>query len=466
MSLFDRMLEAVGLQRQSALSIDDWAQMFGFGGSGLVPQTTLGSREEHIGGGFTSMIHGAYQANGVVFACMLARMLLFSEARFQFQRLRNGRPGELFSTPALRMLEEPWPGGTTGDLLKGAITDADLAGNAFILREPDRYRRLRPDWMVIVAGSRDPDASSWDLGTEVLGYLYQPNGPGGGQEPIVLDRRVVAHYKPIPDPLSPYRGMSWLTPVVREIMGDSAATTHKLKFFEQGATPNLAVKFDPTMAMDQVRQWAELFRKGQEGYNNAYRTMFLGGGAQEVIPLGANLRQIDFKQVQGAGETRIAAAAGVPPVIVGLSEGLQAATYSNYGQARRRYADLTMRPLWRDMAGALSAIIDVPGGARLWYDDRDIPFLQEDVKDEADIQSTQASTIRTLSDAGFTPESVIDAVTASDFTRLVHTGTFSVQLQPPGKVASLPEMMEAGNDQRAIATLLAPYLSGGNGHAY
>ena len=31
----------------------------------------------------------------------------------------------------------------------------------------------------------------------------------------------------------------------------------------------------------------------------------------------ANLKELDFKSTQGAGETRIAAAAGVPPVIVG-----------------------------------------------------------------------------------------------------------------------------------------------------
>jgi hypothetical protein len=63
------------------------------------------------------------------------------------------------------------------------------------------------------------------------------------------------------------------------------------------------------------------------------------------------MKQIDFKVTQGHGETRIAAAAGVPPIIVGLSEGLEAATYSNYGQARRRFADVTMRPLWRERGG-------------------------------------------------------------------------------------------------------------------
>jgi phage portal protein BeeE len=456
----DRALATMGLRRFAPLSIDDWVQMFSFGNAGMMPTTTLGSKEEQIGGGFTSLIQGAYQANGVVFACMLARMALFAEARFQFQQLRKGRPGNLYSTPALARLEEPWPGATTGDMLKGAITDADTAGNAFLYRQADRITRLRPDWVTIIIGSyrNRADVVGWDMDAEVAGYLYHPGGRSSGQDPVVMDRRLVAHFKPVPDPLASYRGMSWLLPVVREIMGDSAATSHKLKFFENGATPNMAVSFDSTVDPAKARDWINLFNEGHVGYQNAYKTMFLGGGSSfEVI--GANLRQIDFKQVQGAGETRIAAAAGVPPIIVGLSEGLQAATYSNYGQARRRYADLTMRPLWRDMASSLAAIIDVPGGSRLWYDDRDIPFLQEDVQDAATIQASQSSTIRQLTDAGFTPESVIDAVVAGDFQRLEHTGLFSVQLQPPGSVASPVALEpEAINDQRAIAQLMSGFM--------
>ncbi len=85
------------------------------------------------------------------------------------------------------------------------------------------------------------------------------------------------------------------------------------------------------------------------------------------------------------------------------------------------------------MAGALATIIPSPGrDTRLWYDDRDIPFLQEDVKDEADIQQTQAISIKQLVEAGFTPESVIDAIESNDFARLKHTGLFSIQLQEPG----------------------------------
>jgi hypothetical protein len=162
--------------------------------------------------------------------------------------------------------------------------------------------------------------------------------------------------------------------------------------------------------------------------------MYLGGGATPKV-VGADMKQIDFKVVQGAGETRIAAAAGVPPVIVGLSEGLQAATYSNYGQARRRFADGTMRPLWRNLCGSLASIVAVPADAELWYDDRDIAFLREDEKDAAESQQTQASSIKTLVDAGYDADSVIDAVTAGDLGRLKgkHTGLYSVQLQPAGR---------------------------------
>jgi hypothetical protein len=68
-------------------------------------------------------------------------------------------------------------------------------------------------------------------------------------------------------------------------------------------------------------------KENHAGADNAWKTLNLYPGA-DVTVVGANLKDIDFKNVRGGGETRIAAAAGVPPVIVGLSEGLAAATYS------------------------------------------------------------------------------------------------------------------------------------------
>ena len=49
----------------------------------------------------------------------------------------------------------------------------------------------------------------------------------------------VCHLAPVPDPVFRFRGMPWIEPIVREVMGDSAATSHKLNFFDNAATPNL-----------------------------------------------------------------------------------------------------------------------------------------------------------------------------------------------------------------------------------
>lgn len=799
----------VGLEERDsqAFSLDAWASALMSMSYNGHTYTLAGSSQEEPSNQFSSMASTAYKSNGVVFACMLVRMLLFSEARFQFRRVRSGRPGQLFGSDALRVLENPWPGGTTGDLLTKIIQHADLAGNAFVARNGDRLEMLRPDWVDIAIGSNSSaDVGAWDVGSEVLGFLYHPGGKQSQREPVPFMADEVAHFAPIPDPMAQFRGMSWLTPIVREIMADKAMTEHKLSFMENGATPNLIVKFDLD-SVEKMKPWVEAFQSNHQGSGNAYKTLFLNAATDATV-VGKDLQQLEFKVTQGAGEplaldtpvptpdgwttmgeiqpgdfvfgregtparvaavspvhegrdcyrvtfsdrtsivadadhvwqvidrngagsprpeqtkttielvagindwaargkggnrygipagkpvgladrdllvdpyvlgawlgdgqtsgaaicgaqpdldfiageiesrgytvtrwktapekvavigipggllaaldalgvlgnkhipaeylraslsqrldllrglmdtdgsvgsigkescefsskwehlarqvaelsrslgyrstvsrktdarsrtgetwrvtfradpdivpfllerkaercvtpvwvknraivsieqvesvpvrciavetpdhlfragegwtlthnTRIAAAAGVPPVIVGLSEGLQAATYSNYGQARRRLTDGTMSPLWRNVAASLSRLVDVPAGAELWYDARDIPFLKEDQKDAAEIQTLEASTIKTLVDGGFTPESVVAAVVAGDFQQLQHTGLYSVQLQPPmpdgpaevnpgSKSAPTPEPASNGaNSMRDSAELVLSLL--------
>jgi phage portal protein BeeE len=229
--------------------------------------------------------------------------------------------------------------------------------------------------------------------------------------------------------------MSWLTPVLREIEADSHATEHKRNFFRRGASLNVVVTYDKTITPDNYERYVELFDAAHTGSHNAYKTLHLGGGADAKV-VGADLKQIDFKAVQGAGETRIAAASGVGAIIARFSEGLAGSSLNagNYSAAKRQFADMTLRPLWRNAAGSLAKLIDVPSGARLWFDDRDIEFLKEDRKDAAEILSTSAMTIRSLVDAGYEPDAVVDAVEAGDLSRLTgrHSGLYSVQLQEPG----------------------------------
>lgn len=394
-----------------------------------------GGREERIEGNFEGYVSQALKGNSVVFACVLARQLPFSEALFRRQSMDDGMPGELSYDAGIDILENPWPNGTTGDLLSRMEHDASLAGNSYWTPVGDRLRRLRPDWVTIVSGVRgNPEASPFDMDSEVLGYIYAPKvkGSANNPEPVFLTVDRVAHYAPVPDPLAQWRGMSWLTPVLREVDADTAATRHKLKFFENGATSNFVVTYDKDISPENFQAFRKSFEDAHAGVEQAYKTIHLGGGADANV-VGADLKQLDFKATQGAGETRIAAAAGVGAIIAQLSEGMQGAGLQtgNYQAAKRRFGDMTLRPLWRMAAGSLQKFTDNPAGSRLWYADKHIEFLQEDAKDAADIFAVQAGAYRTLVDGGAVPDTARAAVNAGNIALVDHSGKLSVQLTDP-----------------------------------
>lgn len=386
---------------------------------------------------FVHNVRTAYQQGGPVFACIVARSYLFTEARFQWQQIDNGRPGELFGTPSLRLLEQPWPRGTTGDLLARAEQDVSLAGNFWVQRDRGRLWRLRPDYMTIVLGSQlDAEHPSEAPDAEEVGAIFKaPNG-----RPYFMLPEQYCHWAPIPDPLATYRGMSWVGPLYRDVDADNLAVLHKGNFFRKAATVNLVVLPDVSVGFDEFIKFKDSFTEDQAGAINAYKTLFLGAGSK-VEKVGLSMKDMDYKGLMGISETRIAAAANVPPIIAGFSEGLASATYSNYGMARRKFGDHYARPQWRSFAGSIQHLLDPPprgdletGSVRLWYDDRDIPFLREDTGEEAKIRQTDAVTLNQLIQAGYKPDAATEYVSTGNVSVLEgqHTGLASVQLVPLG----------------------------------
>ena len=432
-----KLLDALLPPSRTRLSVGEYlAQTATFSTGGntytLPFRTTMpGQKVERVEGSFEGFVLGGLQANSVVFNLASVRMRVFSEARLMWQQLRQGRPGDLFGSADLAMFERPWPGGTTGDLLALMLLHSDFGGNGYVVETGDGLGLLRPDWVDILLGDRHLPTGEV-IGRTKAGYHYYPEGDRD-KPPTILSPDEVAHFAPQPDPLASFRGMSWLTPVIREIQADTAATSHKLAFFENAATPNLAVSLPKEITPDQFEEFVETMDSKHKGVKDAYKTLYTGGGA-DVTVIGANMQQLDFKVTQGAGETRLAAAAGVPPTVANLSEGMQGSSLNagNFGQARRQFADTTMSSLWRNAAGSLEVLTNPPAASRLWYDSRDIPFLREDQKDAAEIEQLKSTTARQYIDAGFTPESTVAAVAAGDMTLLVHSGLVSVQLQEPG----------------------------------
>src|SRR3954454_5752521 len=217
-----------------ANTLDARDAIFGYTGNQYPTGTIMapvgaGNREGGSSTNYEQSFRNTLIADGPVAACFLARRSLLSEARFVWQRMQRGRPTTIFGSSELALLETPWPNGTTGQLLSRMSDLEGLAGNAFVVRRgearlgDERLVVPRPDWVTIVGGRRDGEPSDvWDLDVDVIGYLYYPGGPLSGRDPVPLLVEDVAHYAPNPDPLSKWRGMSWLTPVLREVDSDKA----------------------------------------------------------------------------------------------------------------------------------------------------------------------------------------------------------------------------------------------------
>lgn len=431
MRLWQRVLGGASEERSGDITtINDWIMAFGGHQYPLgLPQTIRGDKELPPAS-YEAYAISLFGANPIVWSAVQIRKAVFSQARFALRKISTG---DLKADhPSLQLLQRPWPGGTTKKLLTRTLLHSDIGGNAYALRIPDgrgRIQMMRPDYVTIVMGSQlEPDDPSLAEDAELVGYMYAPPGV----EPRFYFPDEVGHYAPMPDPLATYRGMSWLTPIVREVQGDKQMTEHKLKFFEQGATPNLIIRFDPTQTLAQVQAFKELVESDHQGVADAYRTMYLGGGADATI-VGSNLQQLDFSATTGKAETRILMAAGVHPVIAGASEGMQGASLNagNFQSIRRLFSDVHLQDMWGNVAEAYAQLLKVPNGNELVVDTRGIAFIQDDAKDDAEIGFTNARAVTLYVREGFTEASAKAAVATGDLSLLEHTGLMSVQLQPP-----------------------------------
>jgi HK97 family phage portal protein len=256
----------------------------------------------------------------------------------------------------------------------------------------------------------------------------------------------VAHWAPNPDPEAKFKGMSWLTPVAREINADLGMTQYKQQYLNNAASPNILIKYSQRLGDATVKRIRERVESKHSGIENAFGTLVLDEGADVTI-IGNTFEQMNFATVQAAGENRILIASGVPGIVVGSKEGLMAATYSNYEQAMRRFADITMRPLWRSACAALAKLVTVPTGSRLWYNTTDIAALRQGEKEMADTMLVHANAAKALKDAGYKPDSIIDALSSGDLTLLVYDKTTD---DPPSPPALPPGLNGLGNGKSLI----------------
>ena len=104
---------------------------------------------------------------------------------------------------------------------------------------------------------------------------------------------------------------------------------------------------------------------------------------ERIERLGFDFDELAFGDLHALTDTNVCSAFGVPPILLHRQAGLDAATYSNYGQARTSFYEDTVAPLWARLDGAFTrGLIDAgefgDDGVELEFDTSRVPALQED----------------------------------------------------------------------------------------
>ena len=192
-------------------------------------------------------------------------------------------------------------------------------------------------------------------------------------------------------------------------------TTYKLRYLQNNASPNLLIKYAQKLQPGTVDAIRERMQARYGGADNAGKTLVLDQGADATI-IGSNMVQADFSGVTAVGVERILAACSVPGVLVGL-EPLRGAG-RGYQESMQKLANIWARPAWRGVCGALSQIVDVPAGNRLWFDTADIQALQDGEMEKAQAALVRMQAVLAGVQAGATMDSAAAAVDAMDLTQL------------------------------------------------
>jgi len=443
-----RLLDTLGRrQPHDAAPVNaGWPSWLKYGGHEYPTGTLAGSDPNIADSSFESMIRKVHESNGPVSSAVTARMLLMSELDFAFQAPEPGSP--YVRSSALDLLRFP-ANMTSSEFLKRLEQDASYAGNAYVARRAGSGEvfRLEPSRVIFKFGSNSEP--TWNAAgdmllpfdAKVIGLGYnQADGPGPLQARNVESFAVgeFAHWKPEPDPIHWWRGASWITSLLKDVVAlDGQISDHQSKFFKNAATPNLVFMMDPRLDAEAVREYRDIIDGSHAGVRNHFRNMFLGGGT-DVKVVGQDFDKLSLKDLQGGLETRISMRSRVPAVILGAREGLSGSSLNtgNYSAARRLFADGWFSPSVKSLCQSLESLVPPPAGMRLTHDPSAILFLQEDRKDEAEIDGAKVSAIRTLVDGGFDPASAVATIAPQWSDKLDHAGLLSVQLQEPGASAS------------------------------
>ena len=284
-------------------------------------------------------LYHAYKTNSWVFASVNAIVSSCVAVPFRL-RYRQGKklisPIEL--SPIGAVLKYPNPFMTMMQLMEKLFLHLEITGNAFweIVTDPTNSRLvavypLNPQNMQII-----PHPTQF-----IERYDYDV----GLGDPIKFSPNEIVHFK-YEDPSNDYWGLSSVYVMLRQARLETSLKTFTEKFFENDATPGLALKTSRSLTDATYNRLRKRWAERHAGMQNKFSVAILEDG-MDAVKIGTTLEEINFTTVRDALRDEMMVSSGVPPTLLGVPGISQ---YASARVAQSMFFDSHIAPRLRKVA--------------------------------------------------------------------------------------------------------------------
>lgn len=323
-----------------------------------------------------SRLLDGYHKNSAVAACTTALAFSFPEPPLLYGTMVDGRFVPDYLHPINKLLKNPNPDMGQVELMQFSVTYAAVGGNLYLWKQYAANGKVLAMWPF-----SDIQMSPVPGKTTAEGFVKEYEFDPGDGQPLAIEKDKVIHWKWMPDPEQPWRGIGAIEFAIRDSDRDSEASNYIYSLLKNNAVPPVVVTLADGDELTEGK--ADRLRKSWSaklGGENAGNVAFLESG-MKAEKMGFDLQQLAGEALNAVPESRIAAAFRVPPVVAGLSVGLKRSDYGDQA-ARRAFTELTLAALWRAFASELlNGLKDdfrLPENAALQFDMRQVRALQEE----------------------------------------------------------------------------------------
>ncbi len=305
---------------------------------------------------YLTLAKRAYGGNAIAYACIRLLSQSVPEPPLRsYQEDPDGNRTELARDHPLRVLiRRPNELMTEYEFWELTTIFMAITGSAFYWKQRANSGQvialwpLRPDRVGPIYSDSDK------AGERLLaGWSYQDPGSNAY---VPIPRRDVLCWN-FPDPADQsggiVEGLGPLQVLAAEISADNEATAFVGALLKNYAAPSMLLKIKQAVRTEEEAQFLKQKAAAEFGGSNRGKVGLLDADS-EVQMVGFNMQQLEFPDLRSIAEARVAAAVGVPAILVGLKVGLDRSTFSNLSESRAFFAETTLSNYWRRYADKMT----------------------------------------------------------------------------------------------------------------